>query len=561
MINKIADIFEKIADILEIKNDNQFKIRAYLRAAQSLRNLSGDIEEMANEGRLEEIPGIGKDLAEKIAEYLKDGNIKHYDELARTIPSGVLEMLHIPGVGPKTVKLFYEKLNIKSMKQLEKMARSHKLGELPGVKEKTEQNILRGINLLKEARGQILLDKALIIADSMVKYLKKSKAVKKIEIAGSLRRMKEVVHDIDILVISKKPGQVMEQFVKYPEMEEILAKGETKSSILLDSGAQVDLRVVDEDCFGAALLHFTGSKDHNVQLRSIAKSRGIKLNEYNKFSTEKKVYKTLGLNFIPPELREASGEVEYALKNKFPKLIEPGDIKCDVHCHSTYSDGYNSMEEMALAAKKSGYSHLVVTDHSQSLRVANGLPIERLMKQIDEVKKLNKRLSNFTLFSGSEVDVDRDGNLDYPDEILAKLDFVIAAVHSGFKGTKEQMTRRAVRALSNKYVHSLAHPTGRLIGEREPYQVDFTAVLKTARENNKFLEINTYPKRLDLDSREARHAKEAGVMIALGSDSHRAEQLPNIKLGVAVGRRGWLEKKDVLNTLSVAQFKKRIKRK
>lgn len=566
--NLIAEIFEDIALLLELQDDNPFRIRAYRRASLNIQALSEDLTQIATRDELQSIPGIGIDLSNKIKEYIATGKVKFYEELRKKTSTFLLEMLDIPGVGPKTAKVIFEKLKPKNLDQLEAMARAGKIQKLPGMKEKTEQNILEGILLLQKHQGRTLLGKALPLARELVAQLSGFKGVSEISYAGSTRRMCETIRDIDILIASSAPGPIMDAFVRRKDVWKVLAHGHTKSSVVMKEGLQVDLRVVDKECFGAALLYFSGSKAHNIQLRSLAKKRGYKINEYGLFSvksnkriagrTEEEMYKALGLSYIPPELREDQGEIDAARQGKLPRLIEKKDIKGDFHMHSKWSDGANEIEEMAASAKKRGLKYVVLTDHSQSLKIANGLSPKRLLEQIEIVRRLNKKLSGLALLTGSEVDILSDGSLDFEDNLLKKLDFVVASVHSGFKQSKEQITRRIVKAMQNKYVNLIGHPTGRLLGERNAYEVDFDEVFKTAKATNTALEINSYPQRLDLNYTHARRAHEMGAMLAVDTDSHTHDQFDNLEYGVATARRAWCKKENILNCLDLTEFKKKI---
>lgn len=568
---EVAAIFNEIADLLEIKNENPFRIRAYRKAAQNIESLTQDVEEIAKIGTLQEIPGIGKDLAAKIQEIIATGKSKFHEKLKRQIPRIILEMMSIPSIGPKTAKLLYDKFKIKSIDRLEKLARSHKICGLPGIKEKTEENILRGIELFKKGKERMSLGVALPIATEIINKLKLLPEVKKINYAGSLRRMKETIRDIDILVTSTKPKRIMETFVSLPRARQILAHGETKSSILLKDGIQVDVRVVEPECFGAALLYFTGSKAHNIHLRRLANEMGYKISEYGIFKekAEKKIagkeeddiYKILGLAYIPPELREDLGEIEIARKGKLPNLVEPNDILGDFHVHSKWSDGAHSFEELADAARRKGYQYIAITDHTKSLLVAGGLNESKLKREMKEIRKINKKLRGITLLASTEVDILFDGKLDISDEVLAELDIVVAAVHSGFKQGKEQLTKRIINAMKNRYVHIIAHPTGRLIGTRDAYELDFEEIFKVAKDTNTAIEINAFPQRLDLNDINSKRAKELGVALAIGTDAHTIDQMDNMLLGVSVARRGWLEKKNLLNTLPLKTLLKKISKK
>ncbi|TRZ49522.1 MAG: DNA polymerase/3'-5' exonuclease PolX [Dehalococcoidia bacterium] len=571
MKNKeVAEVFRQIAEILEIQGENSFRIRAYLKAAQNIQSLGRDIAELTKAQELEKIPGIGKDLAQKIKEIVRTGRLKFYEQLRDNIPEGLTLLMSVPGVGPKTAKLLYDKLNIKNLKDLEKAALAHKIEGLAGIKEKTEENILRGVALIKSSKERMTLAQALAVAEEFINSLKKLKEVKQVEPAGSLRRRKETVRDIDILVTSAEPEGVTDVFTKLPQVKEVLAHGPTKSSILTKEGIQVDLRVVEPKSFGAALLYFTGSKEHNNKLRQLALKKGLKINEYGVFrknkwllgKTEEEIFKKFKLPFISPQLREAHGEIEAALKGKLPEIIELKDIKGDLHLHSKWSDGTAKIEDIAKAAEKRGYDYIAICDHSQSIKIANGLSIERLKRQIDLIYKLNKKLKgSIRVLAGSEVDIKSDGSLDYPDRVLKELDIVVAAIHTGFKQSQEQLTRRMTRAMENKYVNTIAHPSGRLLGQREPYALDMQKVLEKAKETATFMEINAFPQRLDLTDVNCRRAKELDVKMAISTDSHMLGHLNFMDLGVAVARRGWLEKADVVNTLPLKRFLKALRQK
>lgn len=554
---EIAEIFDHMADILEFKGDNLFRINSYRKAARVINDLTEDIEILSKEDKLKDIPGIGSGMSEKINQYLAEGRIDKYEEIKKEVPDGLIKMLQIPGMGPKTAALVYKELKIKNMQELEKAINEGKVRDLHGMGEKKEENILRGIRLLKEAGERILLGVALPIAEAMINNLKK-KGISLVSCAGSLRRMKETIGDIDILVGAKTGKEIIKDFVSQPNVKEILASGDTKGSVIVEGGLQVDIRVVDPESFGSALQYFTGSKAHNIHLREIAKAKGLKLNEYGIFKGERKtggadeeeIYKALGLDWIPAVLREDRGEIESALSGRLPKLVSEKDIQGDLHVHSEWSDGTSGIQDLAKEAKRRGYSYIAITDHSQSTKIAGGLTTKELEKQIEEIKKINKKMKDFRILCGSEVDIKNDGSMDFPDELLKKLDIVIGSIHTGFKQDRKIITKRIVTAMKNQNVDIIAHPTGRLIGAREPYDVDLEEVLKTASETNTALEINAYYDRLDLDDIWARKAKEMGVMIAIGTDTHHIDQLWMMRLGVGVAGRAWLEKKDVLNTMS-----------
>ncbi|MBI2163614.1 MAG: DNA polymerase/3'-5' exonuclease PolX [candidate division NC10 bacterium] len=561
---EIANLFNEIADFLEVKDENPFRIRAYRRAAQAVEGLAEDIAAMVERGALLEVPGIGKDLAAKIQEYLAKGEIEYLEGLRKEIPAGVIELMGIHGVGPKTANLLYEQIGVDSVEKLEELAKAHKLAGLPGIKAKTEENILKGIAVWRGGRERMPLGTALVLAEAILGELRVLKEVNEIAAAGSLRRMKETVKDIDILVTSRKPARVMEVFVGLPNVAEVLAHGETKSSVRLRENIQVDLRVVEPDCFGAALQYFTGSKQHNIRVRELAQRNGLKVNEYGVFNektnrrvagrTEEEVYGAVGLPFIPPELREDGGEIEAALEGQLPTLVTVEDIRGDLQMHTTWSDGSHSLAELAEGVKAKGYEYMAVTDHSKSTTVAGGMQEEQVLKMIAEVRALNKKMRGFRILAGCEVDITGDGSLDFPNEILRQLDLVLVSVHSRFKMSREEMTARIVRAVQHPLVHLLGHPTGRLIGERGAYEVDMEAVLLAARTAGTAVEINASPSRLDLNDLHARRARELGIPIAIDTDAHTIDQLEYMRFGVSVARRGWLTPGDVLNALPEKQL-------
>ncbi len=567
---EIARIFNEIADLLEIKAENPFRIRAYRRAALNIESLAGDVAETPKD-ELMKVPGIGQDLAGKIEEYVKTGRIQAYEELKKELPEGLGVLLSVPGLGPKTAKLLSEKLKIRNLQDLERFASEHKLSGLPGIKEKTEENILKGIGMLKRGMERQPLGKVLPIADDILERLRQKAPVRQLSIAGSIRRWKDTIKDIDILAISDDPKSVMNVFVRLPSVRDILMQGPTKSSVILREGIQVDLRVVEEDSFGAALAYFTGSKSHNIRLREMAVRAGLKINEYGVFrekddkkvggGKEEDIYRVLGLPFIPPELREDAGEIEAALEGRLPELVTLSDIKGDLHVHTKRSDGSHDCDELIQEAKKRGYEYIAITDHSKGLGIARGLSEERLLEERKEIGAINKKLRGFKLLAGVEVDIRSDGRLDFADDILRQLDIVVASIHSGFRQGREQITGRLVAAMRNPYVSVIAHPTGRLIGERDPYEVDMAEVLKVAKETGTAIEINAYPLRLDLNDVYAKTAKEMGVPLVISTDTHITSQFNYMAYGVSIARRGWLEKKDVLNTLGYQSLMKALKKK
>ncbi len=564
---EFAKIFWEIADFLELKEDNPFKIRAYRKAAQNIESLSDDLENVYKKGgleALEDIPGIGEKIAGKIEQIIRTGKLDLHQKLVKSFPKGFIELMNTPGLGPKTATMLYKKLKIDSREKLEKAAKAGKLRGLPGMGAKKEENILKGIELKKKVTGRFLLNDAWKHADAIVNSLKKLKEIKEIVPAGSLRRWKETVGDIDILVIAEKSEKIMDAFTKLPNIERVLAKGPTKSSIVLKDGMQADLRVLEPKSFGAALHYFTGSKQHNIQIRTLGVKKGLKISEYGVFrknkyiggKTEEEVFRAVGLPWIPPEMREGTGEIEAAQKGKLPKLIELDDIRGDLQMHSKWSDGGNTIEQMAEYAKKLGYEYIAITDHSKAVRVAGGMDEKEVLRQIKEIDKINKKLKGITVLKGIEVDILADGSLDLPDRVLKELDVVVAAVHSRFKMPEKEMTQRIISAFKNKYVNILSHPTGRIIGRREPYQVNMEEIIKAARDSGTYLEINAYPERLDINDIYCRRAKEKGILISIDTDAHVFSQLEYMKYGVAVARRGWLEKKDIINANPLAKLKK-----
>lgn len=558
---EIARLFDEIADLLELREENPFRIRAYRRAAQNVASLTEDVAARLERG--EKIAGIGKDLAEKIQAYLRTGSLPELEALRREIPAGVVALTRIQGLGPKTARLLYERLGIDSVEALEEACRSGRILEVPGIRAKTRENILKGIETWKAGQARMPLGQALPLADRLRHALADVKEVKAIEVAGSIRRRRETIGDIDLLVASSHPAKVMEAFVSLPEVASVLAHGETKSSIRHREGIQVDLRVVEPEAFGAALVYFTGSQAHNIRVRELAIRKGLKVNEYGVFEektdtriagrTEEEVYQAVGLLWIPPELREDSGEIEAAVGGRLPALIEAGAIRGDLHAHTNWSDGHHPLEALVEAAEARGYEYIIVSDHSRSSTVAGGLTPEELRKQIGKIRALQKR-HRIRILAGSECDILADGRMDFPDDLLAELDIVLAAIHSRFKQSRAEMTTRICRALENPYVNILVHPTGRLIGERDPYEVDLDAVFETAKRHGKAVEINASPSRLDLNDQHARRARELGVMLAIDTDTHFLDQLENMELGVAVARRAWVEPDQVINTFPLERL-------
>ena len=562
----VADVLYQIADLLDIKGEIFFKTRAYRMAAQKIETLDEDIETVVKENRLRDIPGVGEALAKKIKELVETGKLEYFEKLKKEIPPELLKMLDISGLGPKKIAAVYNKLGIKTIEELRKAAQKGKLRDLEGFGEITEKNILRGIQLMDKTSGRVLLNVAYHHGNKYVEYLKKHKKIKRLSLAGSLRRMKETIGDIDILASSDEPDEIMDFFVNYPDVQRVLMKGSTKSSVILNDELQVDLRVVEDKSFGAALQYFTGSKEHNVQMRSLAIKKGFKLNEYglfkkntDKFITggnEEEIYKKLGLAFIEPELRENRGEIEAAKKNKLPNLVKHGDIKGDLHVHSNYSDGFETIEAITEKSMRLGYQYVGITDHSQSLRVVHGLSREQIVKKKKEIEKINKKLDNFRILCGTECDIKPDGTLDYDNSILKMFDFVIIGIHTGFKMSREDATNRIIKGMENKYATILAHPTCRLMMKREPLYLDMEKIFEAAKETNTYLEINAFPDRLDLNDYYTKLAKEQKVKFSVGTDAHALNHMDFMRYGVATARRGWLEKKDILNTHTLREIEK-----
>jgi DNA polymerase (family 10) len=557
----IAKIFDEIADLHELEEGNQFKIRAYRKAARTVESLTQDLRGIAEKGELRKIPGIGEGIEKKIVEILQTGKCKHHEELRKDIPDGLLEILAVPGLGPKNVMKIYNELGVTSIEMLEKAAEENKIRVLSGMGAKTEENVLHGIEQYRKHKGRVILGNALPQAEFIINELEKVKVVDRIIIAGSLRRMRETIGDIDILVTSTNPEDVMDAFVNLEGVEDVLAKGETKSSIIVN-GTHTDLRVVDPSSFGAASHYFTGSKQHNIRIRELGVKKGLKINEYGVFRGEEKigggfeedVFESVGLCYIPPELREDRGEIEAAKADAIPDLIEEDDLRGDLHVHTKWSDGRRSIREMAERAIQMEYEYIAICDHSPAVGIAGGLTEEKLMKQIDEIEKINDGLEGFRVLKSTEVDILSDSTLDFSDKVLDNLDIVVAAVHTKLSQDRDTMTRRITSAMENPNVDIIAHPTGRLLGKRDPYDVDMERVMEAAKETNTILELNAHPSRLDLNDVHCRRAKEMGVRIAISTDAHDAALMEMMRYGVATARRGWLESKDVINTRPLADL-------
>jgi DNA polymerase (family 10) len=566
---EIAEIFETLADLLAVRGENPFRIRAYRNAARTIRGNSRSMAELLAEGRdLSELRNIGKDLAGKIATIVETGRLPLLDELSSRTPRALSELMKIEGLGPKRVKILYEKLLVRSLADLERALRRGKVRELPGFGPKTEQMISERLERFAGREQRWKLIDAEDVAEPLVKYLRGVKGVKEVAVAGSYRRRKETVGDLDLLVTAAGSSPVIERFVKYDEVAEIVSQGTTRSTVRLRSGLQVDLRVVPQVSYGAALYYFTGSKSHNIAIRRIAAGRKLKLNEYGLFRgderiagrTEQELLKTLRLRWIPPELREDRGEIEAARRGRLPELVTLDDIRGDLHCHSRATDGQDSVEGMARAAKERGYDYLSINDHSRHVTIAHGLDRKRLLAQLRRIDRLNGRLRGIVVLKSIELDILEDGSLDLPDELLAELDFTVCAVHYRFDLSKKKQTERILRAMDNRYFNILAHPTGRLINEREPYAIDLERIMQAARERGCILELNAHPDRLDLDAAACQMAKDKGVKIAISTDAHRAEDLRLMRFGIDQARRGWIEAGDVINTRKLEDLRKLLAR-
>jgi DNA polymerase (family 10) len=554
---EIADIFERLADLLEIEGANAFRVRAYRNAARFVRGHGRSFTELVGQGAdLSRLPGIGKDLAGKIATIVQTGKLPLLATVRARVPAPLLEMTRIEGLGPKRAKALYGALRIRSLEDLARAARSGRIREIRGFGPKTEEMIARRAAQAATTERRIRLADAEVFAAPLVEYFRAAQGVKQVEVAGSFRRRRETVGDLDVLVTASRGADVMSRLVEYGDVVEIVAQGKTRATLRLRSGLQVDVRVVPEVGFGAALHYFTGSKAHNIAIRRLAMARGLKLNEYGLFRkdkrvggrSEREVFAAVGLPWIPPELREDRGEIEAARRKRLPSLVARDDLRGDLHCHSTATDGRDTIETMARAAQTLGYEYLSINDHSRHVRVAHGLDRRRLMQQVRAIDRLNGKLRGITVLKSVEVDILEDGKLDLPDEVLAELDFTVCAIHYGFARSRAKQTERILRAMDNQHFSILAHPTGRLINAREPYDIDLERVMEAARERGRILEVNGQPERLDLDDRGCRMAKEIGVRVAISTDAHRAQDLDLVRFGLDQARRGWLEPDDVVNT-------------
>jgi DNA polymerase (family 10) len=566
---EVAEIFERVADLLEIQGANPFRVRAYRTAAQSVRALPHALHELVEEGEdLSKLAGIGKDLAGKIAEIVETGSLSLLEELGRETPPELAQLLALPGLGPKRARALHEELGIKTLEELVAAAREGRVRKLPGFGAKTEQTLLAAVERRAGEGRRALWVEAEPVARDLVAYLEDLKGVKQVEVAGSFRRRRETVGDLDILVTCTQGTKVSDRFVAYEDVAKVLAHGKTRSTVVLRSGLQVDLRVVPQVSYGAALAYFTGSKAHNIAIRKLGVRKKLKINEYGVFRgdkrqagrTEAEVYRKVGLPYIEPELREDRGEIEAARRGRLPRLIELDDIRGDLHAHTKATDGHASIEEMGEAARKLGYAYLAISDHTQAARVAGGLDTKSMRRHLGRIEKANAKLRRIRLLKSAEVDILENGSLDLPKAILRELDLVVCAVHSAFGLSRKRQTERILRAMDDVHFHVLAHPTGRLLGRREPYDVDLERLIEAAAERGCFLELNAQPERMDLPDAWCKAAKEAGVKLAISTDAHSTDQLDAMRLGVGYARRGWLEAEDVLNTRDWPELEKLLRR-
>jgi DNA polymerase (family 10) len=567
---EVAQAFDEVADLLELQQANPFRVRAYRNAARTVRDLAEPVADIAADPRrkLEDLPGIGADLAGKIRAILRTGDLPLRRQLRGQVPAGLRDLLGVPGLGPKRAQVLYHQLGIRSLENLRRAARQHRIREVKGFGIKTEESILKGLEHLTQVSRRVYLAEAKVYADALARHLRGTPGLHQVEAAGSFRRRQETVGDLDVLVTCDDAARVMDRLAAYDGVAEVLARGETKIVARLKTGLQVDVRVVPEESYGAALQYFTGSKAHNILLRRMARERGLKLNEYGVFRgdarvagrTEEEVYRALGLPWIPPELREARGEIQLALRGCLPRLLELADLRGDLHMHTNVTDGRASLEDMVQGARKRGYAYIAITDHSKRVTMARGLDARRLRQHWDSIDRLAARVKGLTVFKGVELDILEDGTLDLPDEVLAEADWVVASLHYGQNQPKEQITRRLLNAVRNPYVHAIGHPTGRLIGKRQGYDVDLEAVLKAAADYGCLMELNCQPSRLDLDDVALAAARDRGILVVLGTDAHAVEELAFMEFGVYQARRAGLEAGDVANTRTLARFRKLLTR-
>jgi len=565
---EIAKLFNEVADILEIKNADRFRVGAYRRAAQVIASLPQDIKEIYQAGQLESIPSVGAKLAKHISDLLTKGKSAELERIKKSMPPALLQLLKINNLGPKKVKFLAKKFKVKSLAGLKKLLASHKLSSAKGWGAKSEQNIREGIELYKKFSERFPIGQVDGLVHNILTELKKYSEIDRAEICGSFRRSRETVGDLDFLVTAKSPAKAIKFFCTLPEVAKVLSQGPTKANVLLKRGLEADLRVVKPESFGAAMHYFTGSKAHNIATRKMGITRGLKINEYGVYKKIKNQFKKIGgreemdifraidLPWIPPEIRENLGEIEAAANNTLPNLITQQDIRGDLHIHSTWSDGQESILTMAQAARKMGYEYLAITDHTATVGITHGLNAQAILRQLKEIEKIRQRVKGIIILSGSEVDIRKDGSLDLPNNILSKLDVVIASIHTSFKMSKTEMTKRLLRAIKNPQVDIIGHPSAREINHREPIEADWEVIMKAAQKSKTALEINSFWNRLDLNDVQARMAKNLGVKLVISTDAHNVSELSNMKFGIATARRGWLEAKDVLNTLPLNKFLK-----
>lgn len=564
---EVARALDEVADLLELREANPFRVRAYRTAARTVRDLPESLAELSREKRLEDLPGIGADLAGKITTLVNTGELPLLRELREQVPAGLREIMAVPGLGPKRARSLYERQGITSLDQLREAARRHRIRELDGFGEKTEAAILRGAESVQQTGHRVYLAEAKVYAEALLRHLQGAAGLQQVDAAGSYRRRKETIGDLDVLAVCDDPTGVMDALGRFEGVAEVVARGETKMTVRLRTGLQIDLRAIPAESYGAALAYLTGSKPHNITMRRIAQERGLKLNEYGVFRgtrriagrTEEEVYASVGLPWIPPELREDRGEIELALSGQLPKLLKLSDIRGDLHMHTTATDGRDTLPDMVRAAKARGYVYVAITDHSKRVTIAHGMDATRLRRHWRTMERLAATVRGITILKGVEVDILEDGRLDLPDDVLADADYVVASIHFGQNQPREQITERMLNAIRHPHVHAIGHPTGRLIGQRPPYPLDLNTVLKAAAEYGCLMELNCQPSRLDLDDIAVRAAKDLGVTIVLGSDAHAVEELGFMEFGVFQARRGWLEAGNIANTRTLAQFRKLLK--
>jgi DNA polymerase (family 10) len=566
----VARVFDEVADLLDIEGESAFKVQAYRNAANSIRGLNEDISIIRQEGRLRQLSGIGRGIAEKIEELLDTGEIHYHKKLRQMIPLDLITLTKIPGLGAKRAKRLYQELNIKTVDDLLSAIQDHKLAALKGFGAHTEQNILTGIRQFKEAQEGILLDEAYETAERFIEVLRGLPFVTRADIAGSLRRMKETVENADLVAASTQPQKVMEHLAGLHFVDQTVALSESRSSFIAKNGPRVDLRVTVPEQYEAALRYVTGSKDHNIRLQSVAEKQGLRVNENGVFKivkeervdagTEESIYANLGMQYIPAPIREDKGEIEMALAHELPRLLQHEDIKGDLHVHSSWSDGQNNIRELAQEALRLGYSYIAISDHAEKLKIAGGLGKEELHRQKEEIEHLNEELAGFTVLSGIELNIDVNGNLDYEDRFLEEFDIVIAPIHTGFTQSAETLTPRIIKAIQNPHVDIIAHPTGRILKKRSPYALNLEAVFEAAARHDTLLELNSFPDRLDLKDDHLREARKHGIKIAINTDAHALFHLTYMRYGVSTAQRGWLEAKDVANTYDLDQLMKILKK-